>query len=683
MNFWKSLTNKLLISFIQILGLFLAGRIYFFFDYLPSDFWSQTTLTEVINVFFSATRFDFSITSTIIIIPVLVSILAFPFSKLVGYHLIIFWNFYLRICLCITLFFIVVSHYYFYYYQVHFNSFFWEFWDNWENSKLVLWSIFDELPIVDVTLSILGLFIWVSLLTKIFSNITKFRLSLFSKKISLAIVPILLLVGMRGTFDPLPLTMQRYRSQISSVSHLNLIHGNPYYELYSSWEDNIFASDSSNKIFFLKQSTPEIPNWFKKISELDNRRKFIGKNKETYHLEYKVPALREKYLRQKPKHIVIIFMESQVGWLSQFKEKDFQTKIRNNFVKIKKNSLSFKNYFQESGGTFNNLVKINLPIPTNSEYRIGYSSAIYKPFPNTLPKTMMNQGYKPLFFYGGSLAWHRVEHIMKRFGYEEIYGENSIKNALKTRFGVHDGDLYELVHERLSKAKEPTFNFVLTLSNHPPYSVPQNFIGPITSSNAPTKLKNKIIDKNNFNKRMRAVAYADHALGEFFTNAMQSPYFNETLFVLTSDHAHDMALKWEPEEYYLQKKIPLLFHSPLLLNTIYSDNENFGSHLDMIPTILSMISDKTIKIHSWGRSLFQVPKVKLLLSYHINCLNDFCIKNADARPVQPHKIRRNEKIKLCTSNSCFEKSENLSKIIDAFSNSGFNYLYNFRFDNNP
>ena len=48
------------------------------------------------------------------------------------------------------------------------------------------------------------------------------------------------------------------------------------------------------------------PNWFKKISELDDRRKFIGKDEKTYYLEYEVPALREKYLRQKPKHHILL-----------------------------------------------------------------------------------------------------------------------------------------------------------------------------------------------------------------------------------------------------------------------------------------------------------------------------------------------------------------------------------------
>ena len=38
-------------------------------------------------------------------------------------------------------------------------------------------------------------------------------------------LPFLIMVGMRGTFDPLPLTLQRYRAQVSDEAHLNSIQG--------------------------------------------------------------------------------------------------------------------------------------------------------------------------------------------------------------------------------------------------------------------------------------------------------------------------------------------------------------------------------------------------------------------------------------------------------------------------
>jgi phosphoglycerol transferase MdoB-like AlkP superfamily enzyme len=285
---------------------------------------------------------------------------------------------------------------------------------------------------------------------------------------------------------------------------------------------------------------------------------------------------------------------------------------------------------------------------------------------------MVRQGYIPLFFYGGSLSWHRLYSILPKLGYQKIFGESSIQNVTKTRFGVHDADLFELVHQKLMKAKQPTFSFVMTLSNHPPYGVPENFVGQVTSSNAPSKLKKRILDEDNFDKRMRALAYADQALGGFFRKAKKSPYFKETLFVLTADHAHPMALKWEPEERYQLRKIPLFFYSPALLKTSNTVNDNFGSHIDIPPTILSLITEKPVMVHSWGRSLLEPPKSKLLLSNDINCFNDVCIASN-----QVYVLQKDQKLVLCKTTLCIEKSKHLTKIIKAFSNSGSNYLFNY------
>ena len=672
MDYWKSSIQRLFITFLSIIVLLFAGRVFFFLDYLPTDFWGKVSWFEAMLVFLSATRFDVSTASAVILLPVLGTLLLLPFSKSLRklWRMITHW--YSQICLYTTVLIIIVSHYFFYYYQDHFNSFFWEFWDNWENSKLVIWSIYDELPMIKLSTSLLMLLVFLNLIPKIINPLISPLSILINRKVSMILIPLALLIGVRGTLDPLPLSMQRYREQVSAITHLNLVHGNPYYELYSSWGDTIDASDSSKVKKFLERSTNKIPRWFATIAELDDGREFRGVDESTFYLEYEIPALRKKYLKQKPKHIVFIFMESQSAWLSSYKEGGFQQKIRQNLNKIKKQSLSFNYFFQAGGGTLNNIMQINLSIPTNEYSRIEFSSEIYKPFSTTFPRIMERQGYIPLFFYGGSLSWHRLYSILPKLGYQKIFGESSIQNVNKTRFGVYDADLFELVHQKLMKAKQPTFSFVMTLSNHPPYGVPENFVGQVTSSNAPSKLKKRILDEDNFDKRMRALAYADQALGGFFRKAKKSPYFKETLFVLTADHAHPMALKWEPEERYQLRKIPLFFYSPALLKTSNTVNDNFGSHIDIPPTILSLITEKPVMVHSWGRSLLEPPKSKLLLSNDINCFNDVCIASN-----QVYVLQKDQKLVLCKTTLCIEKSKHLTKIIKAFSNSGSNYLFNY------
>ena len=66
MDYWKSSIQRLFITFLSIIVLLLAGRIFFFLDYLPTDFWGKASWFEVMLVFLSATRFDVSTASAVI-----------------------------------------------------------------------------------------------------------------------------------------------------------------------------------------------------------------------------------------------------------------------------------------------------------------------------------------------------------------------------------------------------------------------------------------------------------------------------------------------------------------------------------------------------------------------------------------------------------------------------------------
>ena len=115
MNYWKSSIQRLFVTFFSIIVLLLAGRIFFFLDYLPTDFWGKASWFEVILVFLSATRFDVSTASAVIFIPVLGTLLLLPFSKSLRKHWRMITHWYSQICLYTTVLLIIISHYYFYY----------------------------------------------------------------------------------------------------------------------------------------------------------------------------------------------------------------------------------------------------------------------------------------------------------------------------------------------------------------------------------------------------------------------------------------------------------------------------------------------------------------------------------------------------------------------------------------
>ena len=144
---------------------------------------------------------------------------------------------------------------------------------------------------------------------------------------------------------------------------------------------------------------------------------------------------------------------------------------------------------------------------------------------------------------------------------------------------------------------QPYFSLVFTSSNHSPYEFPDGRID-LEDSEKQTDLN--------------AVKYADYALGEFFDKAMQSDYWQNTLFLVIADHDLNV---------YGDALVPIeRFQIPgLILGADIKPKriKTVASQIDMAPTLLSLmgISAETPMIgrdlsrpeehQSTGRALMQ------------------------------------------------------------------------------
>ena len=148
-------------------------------------------------------------------------------------------------------------------------------------------------------------------------------------------------------------------------------------------------------------------------------------------------------------------------------------------------------------------------------------------------------------------------------------------------------------------------------------------------------------------------------------------YFKDTLFIITADHPVDYFSNWDFISRYQLEKLPLLFYSPLLIENKKRIINNRGTHLDLLPTILSLINKKSENITTWGKSLFKQSSPDYLNSYYINCLNNFCISESGN-----HLLDNNQSFIKCNSNSCKSQEIQLKSQIEAFEMSGIYYLLN-------
>lgn len=95
------------------------------------------------------------------------------------------------------------------------------------------------------------------------------------------------------------------------------------------------------------------------------------------------------------------------------------------------------------------------------------------------------------------------------------------KSEVVNSFGVSDhfemGYALNTINQK-AKTGKPFMATILTVSNHPPYIIP-DFFKPKTKE-----------------KETQIVEYADWAIGDFLKKASREPWYKNTIFVIQADH---------------------------------------------------------------------------------------------------------------------------------------------------
>ena len=199
------------------------------------------------------------------------------------------------------------------------------------------------------------------------------------------------------------------------------------------------------------------------------------------------------------------------------------------------------------------------------------------------------QGYDTFLLQGSRERSFRVDAIAALAGFEHYTGMRGILERCEcepmAEWGAWDGDLLRVAHEQFLAARPPFLGLVFTTSTHLPYQVPEGHARPYP-------------DDTQEHAYWNSVHYADHALGEFVTAARSAGYFENTVFVLLSDHRSGVGLmgKSPPELHH----VPCLIVAPGLEARVES---RVASQLDVLATVADL-AGWTSPQASLGRSLF-------------------------------------------------------------------------------
>ena len=189
---------------------------------------------------------------------------------------------------------------------------------------------------------------------------------------------------------------------------------------------------------------------------------------------------------------------------------------------------------------------------------------------------LAKEGYETAFFHGAQNGSMGFEAFARKTGFQKYFGRTEYEAAHGTddydgTWAIWDEPFLQYYANEMSKMHEPFMTAVFTASSHHPFVVPEQY--------------QKIFPEEGLEIH-KCIRYTDMAIGRFFETASRQPWFNNTIFVLTSDHTN-MSDHAEYQSDLGGFCSPIIIFDPSQPEGKTEDK--IAQQIDILPTILGML----------------------------------------------------------------------------------------------
>ena len=186
------------------------------------------------------------------------------------------------------------------------------------------------------------------------------------------------------------------------------------------------------------------------------------------------------------------------------------------------------------------------------------------------------EGYETAFFHGAQNGSMGFQAFAQKTGFQHYFGRTEYEAAKGTddfdgTWAIWDEPFLQYYAEEMSKMKQPFMTAVFTASSHHPFVIPEQYKQQYPEG----KLEIQ-----------KCIRYTDMAIGKFFETASKQPWFQNTIFVLTSDHTN------MSDHAYYQTDLggfcsPIIIYEPSHPEGQMIDK--IAQQIDILPTVLGML----------------------------------------------------------------------------------------------
>ncbi len=193
---------------------------------------------------------------------------------------------------------------------------------------------------------------------------------------------------------------------------------------------------------------------------------------------------------------------------------------------------------------------------------------------NGLPALLKRKGYYSAYFHGAPNGSMGFDSFSRMAGFDDYFGLNEYpdKADFDGMWGVWDEPFFKFFGEKLNTFKQPFMASIFSVSSHHPFKVPEKYTGKFKKGPAPI---------------LEVVGYSDFSLRELFNQISRSPWYNNTLFVLTADHTNESVHR-EFQNNFGAYCVPIIFFKPG--SDLKGIKPRIAQQIDIMPTILSYLN---------------------------------------------------------------------------------------------
>lgn len=219
------------------------------------------------------------------------------------------------------------------------------------------------------------------------------------------------------------------------------------------------------------------------------------------------------------------------------------------------------------------------------------TGSVYTRFPDStfapLPEALRKNGYDTAAMHAYEASFWNRNTVYGNIGFSRFFSEKDYPDTEKIGMAINDEDFFRTSIEHIQKLEEPYYAFMIALSSHIPFKIPED-----KKQLALPGYEDELV-RNYYH----TIHYVDGAVEVLVDELKQQGMWDDSLVIFYGDHdsgltekGREMANKLDAngatEQFELFRTVPLWIKPPNLPEG--ETVETAGGQIDLAPTILEL-----------------------------------------------------------------------------------------------